>query len=984
MTPSSFCRLLSFLLIVGWAGVALPQEQAKVTCALDADGRAFTFTVPGVMAFRGSFSAAFVRGEQTRELLSTMEGGALPPGQTQALHSAAGKLISPVAQIIEETPFGRASVSEVALRFEKEQIDVLFRFSQVPGVRGFQAQAGLRNTGPSLVRLLSLTPVALEGHVEGKPAEWLVTALDQSVKLGPVVFALDELQAPFKVYEYGGFYRGDGNGFLFGPVGSPTAYLEASIAHKGDGKVDFSVIADMSGVQVRPGETRWGQQAGLFAEPPRTALPRWAAWVAKTHGARTDKHALSGWNSWQFHGRQITGKDVLAEVDVVVKNPDRLRPEVMQIDAGYRDEKDYKRESNDYFPEGMAFYAQRMAVTGTRPGIFLDFWGPPGWSNIVGRIQWAVQGGYTYLKINPSDLVLLPEELVSNTSFEALRKGFARLREVAGEGTYLLYNDNHPDRATVGLVDANRTGMTAGRQSLRRAMTDVLRSYPLNSRWFAVDNDSYYMGTDIANVSEIAGGWPMVRTWMSMVGLSCGAAFTADPWHRESFQPFWRNVEVMTPPARERTEVLDLCTSREWPRLVGHVKRDWGDLTIALLWNPGTTERTVTLDFAKIGLHPAHRYAVWSFWDNRYMGIAKGSWTTLALAASASQHLCFTELDHRLEKPVLIGSRLHIYCGAAEIKCVSQSRGSMEIELTDAGAREGDLFIYSRWQPVWKAAEGCVVAEIASAGENVWRINLVNRQCGAPQRVVLGILLPITRQLWFWALCGVFVASLVFAVWRYIAFARLREQHAVEQERARIARDVHDHLGASLTQIALLSELAQTNFHQPAQARSHVDDIFRFAQALTRSVDQIVWTLNPVNDTLPRFCAFASEFSQDFLQAAGISCRLSLPESWPEIRLSPTLRHHLFLVLKEALSNVLAHAAASTVRLSMSLAGGRLRMVISDDGQGFDMSAVGKTRLGGGQGLQNMRCRLKQLKGKVEIESSPGHGTTVTVEVKVV
>jgi len=874
----------------------------------------------------------------------------------------------------------------VALRFAHVQMDLLLRFSQVPGLSGFQVQAGVRNSGPTPVHLLSVTPVVMEGRVEGWSAEWLVTALDQSVKNGPVVVTLDEAQAPFKVYEYGGFYRVDSKGFLFGPVGTPTAYLESTIAYKGDGKVDFSIVSDMSGVLVKPGETRWGQQAGFFAEPPRTALPRWAGWVAKTHGARTDKGALSGWNSWQFHEQNVTGKDVLAEVDVVVKNPDRLRPEVMQIDSGYQDEKGlYKRESNEFFPEGMAFYAQRMAVTGARPGIFLNFkmLPGPGWTNIVERIRWATQGGYTYLKINRTDLVLLPEEFVTQTSFEAMRNVFTILRKAAGEGTYLLYNDARPDRASVGLVDANRTGVTSTRQHVRRAMSDVLRSYPLNSRWFAVDNDAYYMGTDIANVSEIAGGWPIVRTWMSMVGLSCGAAFTADPWHWESLQPFWRNVEVMNPPAREETVAVDLCTAKNWPRLVGHVKRAWGDQTVALLWNPGTTERIVGFDFAKAGMNPNHRYAVWSFWDNRYLGIAKGFWKTLALAPSASQHLCFTDLE-RTPEPALIGSSLHIYCGAAEIKHIKQGRGSMEIELTDAGAREGDLFIYSRRQPVWKGTEGCEVGEIASAGENVWRINLVNRQCGVPQRITLGILLPITRQIWFWALCGVLATSLLFALWRYIAFMRLREEHAVEQERARIARDVHDNLGASLTQIALLSELAQTNFHQPAQARGHVDDIFRFAQALTRSVDQIVWTLNPVNDTLPRFCAFASEFAQDFLQAAGISCRLSLPESWPDIRLSPTLRHHLFLVEKEALSNVLAHAAATTVRLSMSLEGGRLRMVISDDGQGFDMTAVGKTRLGGGHGLQNMRARLNQLKGTIEITSTPGQGTTVTVEVKVV
>jgi len=193
---------------------------------------------------------------------------------------------------------------------------------------------------------------------------------------------------------------------------------------------------------------------------------------------------------------------------------------------------------------------------------------------------------------------------------------------------------------------------------------------------------------------------------------------------------------------------LDLCTAMNWPRLVGHVKRPWGDQTVALLWNPGTSERTVTLAFERAGMNPKHRYAVWSFWDNRYLGVARGSWTTPALGPTASQHLCFTDLDQSPDKPVLIGSGLHIYCGAAEIKNVSSSRGAMEIELTDAGARGGDLFIYSRRQPVWKAAEGCTVAEIASAGENVWRISLADRQSGVAQRVVLEILLPVTRQIW--------------------------------------------------------------------------------------------------------------------------------------------------------------------------------------------------------------------------------------------
>lgn len=936
---------------------------------LDADGRAFTFTVPGVMDFRGSFSATVVSGGQPRELLSTMDQIVLPAGQTQDLRSVEGRIFGSVEQTSEETPCGRASVTEATLRFQKEHIDLLFRISQVPGVRGFQAQAGIRNTGFTPVSLVALTPVALEGHVEGKPAEWLVTALDQSVKFGPVVVALDELQAPFKVDEYGGFYRVDGKGFLFGPVGTPTAYLESSIAHKGDGKVDFSIVADMSGVLVKPGETRWGQQTGFFVEPPQTALPRWAAWVAKTHGARTDKHALSGWNSWQFHAQDITGKDVLAEVDVVVKNPERLRPEVMQIDSGYQDEKGlFKRESNDYFPEGMAFYAQRMAVTGARPGIFLNFkfLSGPGWSNIVERIQWATQGGYSYLKINRTELTLLPEEFVTKTSFEVMRNVFTIVRQAAGEGTYLLYNDGHPDRASVGLVDANRTGVTATRQRVRSAMTDVLRSYPLNSRWFAVDNDAYYMGTDIANVSEIAGGWPMVRTWMSMVGLSCGAAFTADPWHRESFQPYWRNVEVMTPPARERTEVVDLCTSREWPRLVGHVKRDWVDMTVALLWNPGTTERRVTLDFAEIGLHPTHRYAVWSFWDNRYLGIAKGSWKTLALGPSASQHLCFTELDRSLETPVLIGSSLHIYCGAAEIKRVKQSRGSMEIELTDAGAREGDLFIYSRRQPVWKAAQGCEVAEIASAGENVWRINLVHRKCGAPQRVVLGILLPVTRQIWFWALIGLVVLSFLFAGWRYVAALRFQRVYALEKERSRIARDMHDEVGSSLTKIGKLA----AKLDDPAIAET--------AREVVQAMDEIVWTVNPRNDTLESLADYLVHYTEDFLRPTGIAYELDVALALPDVLVSAEVRHNVYMAVREALNNAVKHAAPTRIWLGLSVDGNQLTLIVRDDGCGFSHVALAS----GSDGLVNMRQRLADIGGELLITSVPGLGTTLTLHVR--
>jgi signal transduction histidine kinase len=960
---------VALLVTAGWNAVAWSEGKERGTAALDADGRAFTFTVPGTMDFRGSFSAILVRG-----------------AQTQDVRSAVGKLAFPVESIDEDTPCGKVTGTEATLRFEREQVELLFRVGKLPGGRGVLAQVGVCNTGPAPFSLVSVTPVELKGQITGVPAEWLVTALDTSVKDAPPVVALSEIQSALSVFEYGGFYRGDGSGFLFGPVGAPIAYVEARFGHLGDGKVSFAFAADMSGVQVKPGETRWGQQVALFAEPPRDALPRWAAWVAQTHGARTDKGALAGWNSWLFHGDNISGKDVLAEVDVVRQSLGRLRPQVMEIDAGYEPERN-QGETNKKFPEGLSFYAQHIAATGARPGLLVSFKGRPGWSVILGKVRHAVQSGYTYLKINRTGLSLRSEELISNTCFEAKRQGFTAVRAAAGEETYLLYNDSRPDRATVGLVDANRTGVSSERLAVRTAMTDVLRSCQLNGRWFAVDNDSYYMGTDIVNVSEIAGGWPLVRTWMSMVGLSCGAALTADPWHWESFLPYWRNVEVMTPPARERTEVLDLCTAREWPRLMGHVTRDWGDMTVALLWNPGTSERTVTLDFAKVGMAPQHRYAVWSFWDNRYLGVARGSWTTPALGPSASQHLCFTDLDfdHALEKPVLIGSSLHIYCGAAEIKRVFCRRSTMEIELTDAGAREGDLFIYSRQQPVWKAAEGCTVAEIASAGEYVWRISLVDRQSGVPQRVALGILLPVTRQSWFWVLIATVVLSLLFAGWRYVVGVRLDRERVMEQERSRIARDIHDGLGVSLTQIALQCEVMRDEVHQPALMSQHVAELSRSSQTVARALDEIVWAVTPTNDTVENFVTFVGQFVETSLNNAGLSCRLALPLELPELSMSATVRHQLFLVLREALNNAIRHAAARIVRFSISVEGRQLTMTVADDGCGFDPENTfhsDKARLFGGNGLSNMRKRMAEIGGTVEINSTAGGGTTLTFQVK--
>jgi signal transduction histidine kinase len=441
----------------------------------------------------------------------------------------------------------------------------------------------------------------------------------------------------------------------------------------------------------------------------------------------------------------------------------------------------------------------------------------------------------------------------------------------------------------------------------------------------------------------------------------------------------------MTPPARERTEVLDLCTSEEWPRLVGHIHRDWGEFTVALLWNPGDKEQAITLNFAQAGMNPHRRYAVWSFWDDRYLGVAKESWTTPKLGASASQHLVFTPLDDSPSRPVLIGSDLHIYSGAAEIQRVQTARAAMTIELTDAGARDGALFVYSRYAPVLRSATGCVADGIASAGENVWRISLHDRNSGSPQRIELAVLLPLTGQLWFWLLIASVLVSILFAVWRYIMWqqaqvrmAKLEQQISLDRERSRIARDIHDEIGANLTHISILSTLAAKPTTEPPVARERNAEVASVARQTIQAFDEILWSINPRNDTLQNLSQYICRRAEDILAPANVVCRCEYDDTFPAGVVLPQARHGLLLAVKEALHNIIKHAGAQRVDVSCRMEGPEFVVMVSDDGRGFDeTSHPEQARARSGYGLEGLRQRMAELGGTCRVESRPGGGTRV-------
>ncbi|MFM1995925.1 MAG: hypothetical protein RLZZ111_312 [Planctomycetota bacterium] len=208
---------------------------------------------------------------------------------------------------------------------------------------------------------------------------------------------------------------------------------------------------------------------------------------------------------------------------------------------------------------------------------------------------------------------------------------------------------------------------------------------------------------------------------------------------------------------------------------------------------------------------------------------------------------------------------------------------------------------------------------------------------------------------------------------------QLERQREMDRERARIARDIHDSLGAGLTQVALMSDLARRGGLPADEIRDRFETIYGRARRLARSVDEIVWAVNPKNDTVGQFIPFVVNDVEDFARAGDLTLRLHLPDGpCAAIPLSTQVRHHLCLAIREVLQNVLRHARATQIDFTIDVLPESLAVAIRDDGVGFEAGRP----LGPDQdGLANIRARLAELGGRAAIDSVPGAGTCVRLTV---
>ncbi len=222
-----------------------------------------------------------------------------------------------------------------------------------------------------------------------------------------------------------------------------------------------------------------------------------------------------------------------------------------------------------------------------------------------------------------------------------------------------------------------------------------------------------------------------------------------------------------------------------------------------------------------------------------------------------------------------------------------------------------------------------------------------------------------------------FVAALIWAVRKIVLLrvrARIRkleQEHLLERERNRIARDIHDQLGASITQMAITAKLLTLD--PPEAVPAHGREITTLARGMADSLAEIVWAVNPHHDNLAALVEYLVAFAGDFMASAKIECEVEVPVDLPARPVSSGVRHHLVLIVKEALNNVVKHSGARTVRLTITFENDLLGVRISDDGRGFDPASVST----GSNGIRIFGERMAELGGEFWLESAVGEGTRV-------
>ncbi|MDB6006910.1 MAG: histidine kinase, partial [Prosthecobacter sp.] len=292
---------------------------------------------------------------------------------------------------------------------------------------------------------------------------------------------------------------------------------------------------------------------------------------------------------------------------------------------------------------------------------------------------------------------------------------------------------------------------------------------------------------------------------------------------------------------------------------------------------------------------------------------------------------------------------------------------------------------HDNWQS--GTSSGVVESRCPPPGEYEFQAQIRHsddRWCDAMYRVPLTVPVPFWQQAWARGvvLMGAvaLTAGLAWFISRRVMAQRvvdLERRNELSNERARIARDMHDAVGSQLTQLAVLHEIVAEELALDDDARRRLRQLTDTARASVAALDAVVWVVNPGNDNLAHMAGYLTQVAREYLVPLGIACRQDVPHEWPERHVDSHTRHELHFAFLEALQNVVKHARASEVTVTMRHESGYFTITLADNGIGLpaDLSGMEKN------GLDNMHSRLSTLRGHCRVRSRPEGGTVVELQI---
>ncbi len=243
------------------------------------------------------------------------------------------------------------------------------------------------------------------------------------------------------------------------------------------------------------------------------------------------------------------------------------------------------------------------------------------------------------------------------------------------------------------------------------------------------------------------------------------------------------------------------------------------------------------------------------------------------------------------------------------------------------------------------------------------------------QLVEFIILKPYWQQWWFFLLCGIIAGGIIYSIIKY----RERQFIKLQKMRNKIANDLHDDVGSTLSTINLYSEVAKMKSNEENnELKNILDKISNSSIEMQENMNHIVWSLQPRNDNFEQMMMRMKSYALENLQVKNIVIEFNMDEKLNGIKLSPEKRKELFLIYKEAIHNITKYANCSEVKINFQKLKDKLEMKISDNGKGFDINKTFS-----GNGLHTMQERAKSLRAEFNIVSGRGAGTTIILRFEV-